>query len=111
MERREGRKRGHLFAVLAIFVSLASGCGIESYPYLEPPELSSIIEPLESELRFRFTNYAGNNINYFEGYEVYYKFYSAAAGDTTLTTETSIIDAVKTREKLLSYNYRRFYSL
>lgn len=86
-------------------------CGIETVPYLEPPSSSGIKNPLEGEQFFKFENFTENNINYFEGYEIYYKFYSADPEDTRLEVETNVIDNLPTRERLVSYNYRRLYSI
>ena len=87
------------------------GCGIPTYPHLDPPESSTIKEPLEAEKIFQFGNNPDNNANYFEGYELYYKFYSTDPSDTNLEEEKDSIDLNPSLEKLLLLKYNRMYSL
>ena len=97
------------FLFAAAFSLLLIGCGIDSYPYLSPPKTSSILKPLEGEATFQFKNNTENNANYFEGYELYYKFYSSDPSDTEYDSDTSSINLTTTKDKLLSLGYKRLY--
>ncbi len=97
-------------SVIAVACSaLLLSCGIDSYPYLSPPESSSIREPLTGETSFIFSNNTENNANYFEGFELYYKFYSTDPGDTQFSTDQSSVEITSTREKLETVGYKRLY--
>ena len=91
------------------FFFLFARCGIDSYPYLSPPSYSSIREPLEGESVFQFKNNTENNANYFEGFEIYYKFYSSSPSDSDYDSDTSSINLTPTKEKLESLGYKRLY--
>ena len=71
--------------VAAVAVTLHSSCGIETYPYLFPPTVPRI--PLYSEPLFEFRNDVRNDVDYFEGYELYYKLYAFAAGEGAVQAE------------------------
>jgi hypothetical protein len=98
--------------LIVILLSILStgACGVKSYPFLAPPEDSSIYEPLENDKLFKFFNYTGNNTNYFLGYEIYYKFYSADPAVSDYESELELIELTPTREKLLSLGYSRLYN-
>ena len=63
-----------LFSCLLVTLFVAAGCGIETSPYLLPPE--DITEPSTAGQKiFTFSHNTKNSIDYVEGYEIYYKFY------------------------------------
>lgn len=99
-----------LFPVLSITTFLTS-CGIESYPYLEPPDSSTIKEPLYGvEEIFQFGHNPDNNANYLKGYELYYKFYADERDEPDLKSDRDAITEDPTTDKLESLKYRRLYS-
>lgn len=110
---RVGRcKRACIGALFSVFALLLSGCGVESYPHLEPPGSGTIKEPLYGvEKIFQFGNTPENNTNYFQGFEVYYKFYGSDRESTALSDDQNVINNTQTKEKLESLGYRRLYSV
>jgi hypothetical protein len=90
------RKLGSLAA--ATILALA-GCGLDSWPYLDPPGLP---EWTASDLReeFQIKNVA-TAVPEFRGFELYYKFHTESQ-----VRETTI----KTREALVSAQFRRVYA-
>lgn len=89
-----------------------AGCGVESYPYLEPPSSGSITEPIYPvEERFQFGNTPDNNSTYFRGFEVYYKFYGSERSEPNLTSDQEAINSAETKEKLVSLGYERLFSV
>jgi hypothetical protein len=98
------------FLLLFPLLSLLTSCGIETYPYLQPPESSTIKEPLYGvEEVYRFGNNPSNNANYLKGYELYYKFYTEERDNTDLESDRDTIADNPTKEKLESVQYRRIY--
>ncbi len=59
--------------VLVFAVVCLSGCGLEVYPYLSKPVVSSPVSVTDQA--FSFSNPGDNPTDIFEGYEIYYKFY------------------------------------
>jgi hypothetical protein len=91
-----------------LFVFLFS-CGIESYPYLYPPEVSSI---LENEKIMTFSNNEENNPDLFIGFEVYYKFYTDDSGHADfgdMTTDINSITSQTNVNTLTQMGFSRLY--
>lgn len=108
---RKRKKVGRIIFLLICISSITLSCGIKTYPYLAPPEDGGIEEPLEGEKIFSFTNYTENNENYFLGYELYYKFYSADIDDTLFESERELIELTPTYEKVTSLGFKRVYNI
>ncbi len=105
------KRQGLYIWIIAYFISHGiSGCGVQTYPYLAPPDDSGIDEPLENEKLFSFSNYTNNSANYFLGYELYYKFYASDIGASDYENEIEMIESTPTFEKVTSLGYRRVYN-
>ncbi len=106
--RGEGpvRHLGHLILLAGIVLSvttLAGSCGLETVPYLAPPIAST---PTQAPLAAYFTNDTANDVDYFSGYEVYYRFYTSPAA--ALNDQTTIQNSSTPGVALLtSLGYRR----
>ncbi|MEW5816499.1 MAG: hypothetical protein AB1798_14045 [Spirochaetota bacterium] len=99
--------------LILTFTIILNSCGIDTYPYPDPPALDTIEEPIEGGSVFRFGNTPNNNVTFFEGFEVYYKFYSAIPEHSTFKKyEADIItlENSPTLAKLKALNFTRFYS-
>ena len=77
--------------LLAAFTALLNGsCGLETVPYLAPP--TGITYDVAG-VWAAFTNDPANNVDYFSGYEVYYKLYlqtgDAASDQNAIQTSTA----------------------
>ncbi len=98
-----------LVAFLVLLIAFLFSCGIESYPYLYPPEVSSI---LENEKIMTFSNNEENNPDLFLGFEVYYKFYTDDSdqpdyGD--ITTDMNSITSQTSVNTLTQMGFSRLY--
>lgn len=89
---------GHLRLALLPCLLLLTACGLEIVPYLSPPDA----QPPPSATEFSFRRTTENSeigVDYqFEGFELYYRFYT-----TDETPNESIID----RSGLLAAQFRR----
>ena len=93
---------------ILILTSLLTACGIQTLPFLEPPDLDSIRDPLEGSTQFQFGNNTGNNTNYMRGYEILYKFYQTGL-NSDYSTEISQLGSNPTYETLIASGYLRMY--
>lgn len=71
------------FFILVIF----SGCGIESVPYLNPPDRMDFTTDIYS-IQFSNGSAIDNDADYFDGYELVYRFYDPVVDEAILDDET-----------------------
>ena len=90
-------KRGARVGCIPLILAVA--CGIPSYPYLAPPPLETVEYPTSPEagLKFEYGIPVSNNATIFEGFDLYYKLYSA------IDREENLIES----DRLSSINQRR----
>jgi hypothetical protein len=69
-----------VFLLTLLFSFIISACGIPDYPYLYPPDAFE-------DVRIGFKHDPDNDPNVFEGYEIYYRVYSASSEDTKITSD------------------------
>lgn len=69
-----------VFLLTLLFSFMISACGIPDYPYLYPPDAFE-------DVRIGFKHDPDNDPNVFEGYEIYYRVYSASSEDTKITSD------------------------
>ena len=97
--------RRELLAILAIAAACGAlaGCGLEQWPYLDPPGDPVEADPLTP--KFQLINVTPRDAGVFRGFELYYKFYSYDQG-TQQTSESGL----KTRADLVAAHYWRMCS-
>jgi len=94
-----------LLAVLALAAACGAlaGCGLELWPFLDPP--GDPIEALPGTPLFQVINVTPRDITVFRGFELYYKFYSYDQ-ETLKTSESGLA----TRADLVAAHYWRMCS-
>lgn len=99
MRPKENRRKGRNKSALLILFSIVTGCGIENWPAVLPPET----EIKSGQLSVDFIYTVGkNNPAYFTGYDIYYRFYDPAVDDSTLSNST---DMEENANKYLKESY------
>ena len=103
--------RLRLTILVTAAISIISSCGIETYPYLYPPVIDGF--PFEADTSVDFQNDGNNVPEYFEGYEFYYKLYSAAqaqAKDGSLADqEGETIEGTSGTTEVIALGYSRLF--
>ncbi len=84
-------QRAVALPLLAAAAALLTGsCGLETVPYLAPP---ASVTYNAGPLYAAFTNDPANNVDYFSGYEIYYRIYllptDAASDQNAIQTSTA----------------------
>ena len=100
------RKWGRAFFAAA-FSTLMYACGIPSTSYLPQVPIDSVVQPIGSETDYSFSIPDQININIFEGFEIYYKFFIVddtldAKGDTSLPDPVSFLSLTNSGYSRLS---------
>jgi len=85
-------------SVIFLIISLSTGCGIPSYPYLYPPDPGD-----QEDERLYFTHDSDNDPTVFVGYEIFYRFYSKNPNELDIESK---IDAVKDMETYFTSSLR-----
>jgi hypothetical protein len=94
----------------ALLACTAAACGLADYPFVAPP----IVVPQDPlSARFSFENNSANNPEYFEGFDIYYRFYldseqddfEADRGEIQSESE-AFVDAQRLLER---FEYRRMH--
>ncbi len=98
-----------LFGTILLLWLLLWGCGIPSAGFIGPPGESSLREPLSSPRLTFEHNVAANSTEDFKGYELYYRFYDAAADtDYEQDRQKILAEPVQPGPRILeSEGYRR----
>ncbi|MBI9100822.1 MAG: hypothetical protein JEY99_00275 [Spirochaetales bacterium] len=91
------------FFTAALFLG---SCGIPSIPFIEPPEANSI--PEYTSFSVSFKNAEDNNPLYFQGYALYYRFFS---DQEKLATVVDSLASADDRSDLLAKEYRFLYQM
>ncbi len=98
-----------LTALIVLSSAITTSCGLEFYPYLDPPRdgNSSL-----GGYSFTFNHDTDNDVDEFFGYEIYYKFYpETPEGDARYDADTAVIGGsqVLGTSSLTARGYRRIH--
>ncbi len=94
-------------SLVLLFGCFLFTCGMPTYPYLYPPSLSgSAPKGLGSDNKFEFKTSDKNNDAFYDGYEVYYKFYPLSTTHASIIAESISIDDIN---QLLAAGYLKLY--
>jgi hypothetical protein len=92
----------------AVVALIASSCGLADYPFVAPPLVISQ-DALSAQLFFE--NNPANNPEFFEGFDIYYRFYLDTEEDAQQEDRSEIESQseafVDTRRLLEDFEYRR----
>jgi hypothetical protein len=110
---KRGRALCGLSTLTAMLIILA--CGIPSTSYLPPVPLSGVVYPLPSETLYTFSapDPDTTNSDIFEGFEIYYKFFTEAeAADRDVIDENgdTALSASVSKTELVNAGYVRLAS-
>ena len=88
-----------------LIVLMITGCGIETIPNLNPPEV--LPAPAAGDLYFTFSSTGENGEFYFKGFELYYKFFNK---DDPSETDDSNLDGLTVDDLKSKYGFYRINS-
>ena len=100
---REGMiPRNFLFIFIVILIILSS-CGLYDSPYIEAPDVKTVIVSGSAEIY----NRSDNDPEIFRGYEIYYKYYDSASYDWEDDDKTIFLTSDPEPGDLTAVGYRR----
>lgn len=92
---------------IVAFVLAGTACGIPSTSYLPPVSPDTIIQPIGGETDFFFDIPDNTNANIFEGFEIYYKFFSSEDEDAPGVEGDASLPSPVSLQSLISSGYSR----
>jgi hypothetical protein len=99
-----------LIIICATVLGFNASCGIESLPYLNPPDRMDFTSDIYA-IQFSNGSAIDNDTDYFDGYELVYRFYDPIVDEAVLEDESVLVERSKYLTGInLTYLFNREYS-